>query len=101
MTTRPAFTQLLLKEPEAAAALGLCPRTLREARKAGKLRYVLIGRAVRYTPEDITAYIDSLRQVEPPCPAEVQKRTKASSSRSGQVIPFHRRKAVAQTDERL
>lgn len=88
------MTQLLLKEPEAAAALGLCPRTLREARKAGKLHYVLIGRAVRYTPEDLTAYIDSLRQVQPACPQPVQKRTGSASQRGGKIIPFHRRTAV-------
>lgn len=34
---------ILLTESEAAEALRLCPRTLRKARKAGLLHYVLIG----------------------------------------------------------
>ncbi len=84
---------MLLTEAEAAASLRICARKLREARQAGKLHYVLNGRAVRYTPDDLAAYIDSLRQVEPPCPAKVHKRTRSSARRSAQIIPFHRRGA--------
>ena len=86
--------QLLLTEDEAAEALRICARKLRAARQAGKLHYVLIGRAVRYTPEDLTAYIDSLRQVQPACSQPVQKRTGRASQRGGKIIPFHRRTAV-------
>ena len=87
------MTQLLITEAEAVKAMRLSARTLRKARKAGTLHYVLIGRAVRYTVEDLTTYIDSLRQIEPPCQQPVPKRTSASTRHSAKVIPFHRRNA--------
>lgn len=83
--------QLLLTEAEAARVLSLSVRTLRDARKAGTLRYVLIGRAVRYTPADLTDYIDSLRQVQPQCPPTAQPLRTSGQRRSGTIIPFHRR----------
>lgn len=55
----------LLTELQAADQLALCPRTLRKARQRGDLPYVLIGRAVRYTPDDLQAFIDRNRQ----CPS--------------------------------
>ena len=89
--------QLLLTETEAATRLSLSPRTLRKARSEGKLRYVLIGRAVRYTEDDLTTFIDSLRMVQPACPPKPQPtRSKRSTRKSAQIIPFtdrNRRKA--------
>lgn len=89
--------QLLLTEAEAADRLRLCQRTLRKARREGKLRYVLIGRAVRYTEDDLTSFIDSLRTVQPACPPKPQPTRSARSTRKGaQIIPFtdrNRRKA--------
>lgn len=38
---------LLLTEEQAAERLSLCTKTLRKERKAGRLPYILIGRAVR------------------------------------------------------
>jgi len=85
--------RMLLTEPEAAEALQVCARMLREARKAGELRYVLIGRSVRYTLEDLESYVDSRRQVSSPCPAQLPppKRTTRKQG-DAQIIPFHLRK---------
>ena len=53
---------VLLTEAEAAARLKVCERTLRKERQAGRLSYVLIGRCVRYTPEDLQTYVQRARQ---------------------------------------
>ncbi|WP_406693342.1 helix-turn-helix domain-containing protein [Sphingomonas cannabina] len=70
----------LLTEDEAADALKLCPRTLRKQRQAGRLPYVLIGRAIRYTLDDLTQFVESSRQ----CPSTEEKarHTGGSASRS-------------------
>jgi len=47
----------LLTELEAAKVLQLHPVTLSRLRKSGKLAYIRCGRAVRYTPEQLTAWI--------------------------------------------
>lgn len=81
--------QLLLTEKEAAHRLSLSTRTLRKARQAGTLRYVLIGRAVRYTEDDLTTFIDSLRTVQPACPPSAQPTRSTRSTRKGaKIIPF-------------
>lgn len=89
--------QLLLTEIEAARRLSLSTRTLRKARSEGKLRYVLIGRAVRYTDDDLKTFIDSLRTVQPACPPKPQPtRSTRSVRKSAKIIPFtdrNRRKA--------
>lgn len=78
----------LLTEPEAAEALRVCPRTLRKARREGRLRYVLIGRAVRYSPDDLEAFVESSKQENQPC----EKRPRSTSKgKSGQIIPFSAR----------
>jgi excisionase family DNA binding protein len=86
--------QLLLTEAEAADRLRLCPRTLRKARQDGRLRYVLIGRAVRYTEQDLENFIDSLRTVQPQCPPNSPPARNARTSRkSGVIVPFTVRNA--------
>ncbi len=53
----------LLNEHEAAYALGLKVATLRRWRWAGKPpRFLKIGAAVRYDPEDLDAYIEAARR---------------------------------------
>lgn len=84
---------ILLTEIEAAARLRLCTRTLRKARQDGQLRYVLIGRAVRYTVADLESFVDQLRQVQPACsPAKPTRRTSVPK-RSGVIVPFTDRNA--------
>lgn len=85
--------QLLLTETEAAERLRLCPRTLRKARAAGLLHYVLIGRSVRYTVADLESYIDALRQKAAPCPAQTTP-ARTTRRKSGKIIPFTRRTAA-------
>lgn len=90
--TKPA--PLLLTEPEAAGMLKLCQRTLREARQEGKLRYILIGRAVRYTIDDLESFIASLREVNQCPPASINKPKSARrQKRGGNVVPFRLRRA--------
>lgn len=88
--------QILLTESEAAEAMRLSARTLREARKAGELHYVLFGRAVRYTIEDLESFVAARTKVNSPCPAATTL-TKRSSRRrtTAQIIPFHLRKGAA------
>lgn len=80
--------QALLTEAEAAEALRLCPRTLRKARQEGKLSYVLIGRAVRYTMRDLESFIEASRQDTRSC--ERPTRTNARR-RTGNIVPFSAR----------
>ncbi|WP_333882836.1 helix-turn-helix domain-containing protein [Sphingobium yanoikuyae] len=84
---------ILLTETEAADRLSLCARTLRKERQAGRLRYVLIGRAIRYTVADLESYVEQLRQVPPAClPALPTRRTALAKRRDrGVVVPFTRR----------
>ena len=51
----------LLNEAEAAAYLGIGPKTLTRWRWAGKgLKYVKVGALVRYAPADLEAYVASV-----------------------------------------
>ena len=50
-------TILLLTPREAAKALSVCERTLFGLTKAGELPVVRIGRAVRYSLDDLKAWI--------------------------------------------
>lgn len=86
-------TPILLTEPEAAERLRLCTRTLRKARHEGLLRCILIGRAVRYTVEDLESYVEQLRQVQPPCPSAQPTRVRTVPKRGGVIIPFSERNA--------
>lgn len=87
--------QLLLTEAEAAARMRLCQRTLRKARKAGTLHYVLIGRAVRYTEQDLETFIDSLRTVQPQCqPKSAPAKSAKPARKSGVIVPFTVRNAA-------
>jgi excisionase family DNA binding protein len=49
---------LLLTATEAAEALAISPRTLWSLTDSGDLPCVRIGRAVRYDPADLRAWID-------------------------------------------
>lgn len=92
--TSPA--RLLLTEAEAADAVQLCRRTLRKARQDGRLAYVLIGRAVRYTLDDLRDFIASttIRQ-EQPCkqPRPAPRRTTTPRRAGGVIVPFTQRRA--------
>lgn len=84
--------QLLFTENEAAERLRVCTRTLRKARHAGLLHYVLIGRAIRYTLPDLESYVDRLRQVQPAClPKEPTRRISHPSRKGGEIVPFTER----------
>lgn len=51
----------LLKAPEAAAHLAVCTRTLRKLRQEGRIDYVLIGDAIRYSIADLDRFIAESR----------------------------------------
>ena len=57
----PAPTPLLLNSKNAAKALSISERTLFSLRKAGQVRCVKIGRAVRYDLRDVQAFFDRQR----------------------------------------
>ena len=49
---------LLLSPREAAKALSICERTLFSLTKAGEIRAVRIGRCVRYSLDELQAWIE-------------------------------------------
>jgi excisionase family DNA binding protein len=55
-------TILLLTPRQASKALNVCERTLYGLSKSGKLPVVHIGRAVRYSVDDIRAWIDRTKK---------------------------------------
>lgn len=87
----------LLSEDEAAARLMMSRRTLRDARKAGLIRYVQITvRKIAYRPEDCDEYISTRLRVEQPKPQRSAEsgRGKGRAGRIGNVVvPFSQRKA--------
>jgi hypothetical protein len=85
------MTAPLLTEPQAAAHLAVCPRTLRKARKSGQLHYVLIGRAIRYTLADLAQFIDSHRQEDAPCRLTSPKPKAHPHGANNVIVPFTRR----------
>ena len=59
-----AVDKLLLTEREAAQALSISPRKLWELRATGEIPCVRLGRAVRYDPRDLSAWITRRRTTE-------------------------------------
>jgi excisionase family DNA binding protein len=51
--------ELLLKAPAAAKALGISERALWTLTRKGDIPHVKIGRSVRYSPDDLRAWIGS------------------------------------------
>ena len=81
----------LLTELEAAEALQLSTRTLRTLRSEGRLSYVLIGRSVRYTMDDLTSFIEASRQDGQPC--EKPTRRVTARPRNSKIVPFTARRS--------
>jgi excisionase family DNA binding protein len=54
-------TKLLLTPREAARMLSICEKTLWSLTKRGEIPAVRIGRAVRYDPRDLAAWIKSAK----------------------------------------
>lgn len=54
--------KLCYSESEAAALLGVGEHVLRDERRRGRIRASqIVGRRIRYTPADLTAYLASRR----------------------------------------
>lgn len=81
----PLVEPLLFTEPEAAAMLKLCERTLRKERQAGRLAFVMVGRAIRYTPADLEAFIEGARAL---APTDANRRRPDPDRRRPGVIDF-------------
>ena len=56
-TAGPAPQALLLKSVDAARTLSISPRLLWALTDRGEIRCIRIGRAVRYDPRDLEAWI--------------------------------------------
>jgi|KBSSwiStaDraftv2_1062776.scaffolds.fasta_scaffold1070907_1 hypothetical protein len=86
---------LLLTEEQAAEILHVSPRTLRDLRRHGAIRYVAItARKVGYRPEDCEEYVASRLRVESPAAPmgpPKPKRGKRAASTNGVVVPFSQR----------
>lgn len=50
---------ILVNEKEAARMLGCCERTVYRMRKAGELKYVSLGAAIRYSRDEIARFVES------------------------------------------
>ena len=88
---------ILLTEEQAAEILHLAPRTLRDLRSKGKIRYIRQSpRKIAYTPEDCADYIDAHRtQDEPPCPSTNQRKAASGTTIfSGNVVGITARRAA-------
>ena len=57
--------RLLLSQTEAAYALGVSIKTLRQQIKAGKLRFILIGKRRKFTKRDLEEFIEENRVAWP------------------------------------
>ena len=57
-TSVSAMPPMLLTTRHAARLMALCEKTVRNLVKAGDLRAVRCGRALRIDPRDITSWID-------------------------------------------
>ncbi|WP_103727614.1 helix-turn-helix domain-containing protein [Novosphingobium sp. HII-3] len=71
-----------MTEGEAAAALQICPRTLRKARQQGDLSFVRIGRNVRYSQSDIEQFIERSRE----CHSTSARAPRSGSTRSRSTV---------------
>lgn len=54
----PDATPLLLGLAEAARRLAIAPRTLRRIAAEGRIPYARIGRALRFRPGDLEAFVE-------------------------------------------
>lgn len=93
LAPRPGMTGLL-NSKEAAAAIRVSERTLRDLRKAGLIAYVAVtDRLIMYRPEDCEEYLASRLRRDEPCNRKKggqpppPRRTKAAPHR-GNVITF-------------
>jgi excisionase family DNA binding protein len=60
--------KLLVVAREAAEALAISERTLWALTASGQITAIRIGRAVRYSPEDLADYVRRARGEPPPAP---------------------------------
>jgi excisionase family DNA binding protein len=61
MSATTPFAPLLLKAKEAAQALAISERKLWELTNRGEIPKIVIGRAVRYFPEDLRTWAEAQR----------------------------------------
>ena len=57
-----ADTPLLLKPDDVAKALAISPRKLWELTNTGEIPCVRIGRALRYSPNDLRAWVEKRKE---------------------------------------
>lgn len=58
------IVRLLLKPEAAAAALGISPRLLWSLTKSGEIPAIHLGKAVRYSPKSLAAWIEKASYVD-------------------------------------
>ena len=83
---------ITLSPAEAAAALRISERTLRDLRNSGAIGYIQITpRRIEYTQCDLDAFREARRRQELVMPAPASK-VRQISRRGGNIIPFTQRK---------
>jgi len=63
--TPPPPAPMLLTSRQAAAALNVCEKSLWQLRRDGFLATVHLGRAVRFDPRDLAAFIERAKSGAP------------------------------------
>jgi len=71
-----------MDEAEACAVLAVCARTLRKERQAGKLPYIMIRGAIRYSAADLQDYIERARL----CPSTDEPAPRAGNTTSRSTV---------------
>ena len=77
-----AHLDALMDEAQACRVLAVCGRTLRKERQAGRLPYIMIGRAIRYSAADLQAYIERARL----CPSTAGKDRRSGNTTSRSTV---------------
>lgn len=76
----------LLTELEVASLLRVSARSLRALRSAGSVPHLVIGRRVRYRPEDIEGYLQAAK-VDPSQEGVLRRRSNAARGQAT-IVPF-------------
>ena len=86
MTAQAKSLAPLMTEVQAAQWLSICTRTLRALRQEGKIPYVQIRSGIRYTLDDLQAFVESQRTCQ--SIAAKAPRTTGCRSASPAVLDF-------------
>lgn len=80
---------ILLTERDVADALQVCNRTLRTARQNGSIRFLRIGRNIRYTMADVANFVARSQVANDTQP--LSNTINRSRPKTAKIVPFSAR----------